>query len=259
MRARAERGEPGEKLLVRELEERCVHLGRAVRELVEELEQPRPQLPAQEEADPLLHVGADVLLERLERRDAARRVGVVLVEVAAHELRDHEAAVEVAAVGRARRVADRAPRAPVARHVLARGVGVVEDRDDAVLDVVVASGAVVGPAEGAEGPGVGGLVKALLVRLEAGRRVIVEPRGGDVAVLGALAVALDRESAQRGVEVVRRPDDERLVAVGVQLHPRSHPAPGRRKEETPRPTLAPSFVLSQRAAPRVLRSVRSRG
>ena len=115
------------------------------------------------------------LLELLQRLDAASAAGKCCVEVAAHELRDHEAAVEVAAVARARRVADRAPRAPVARQRLARRGGAVEDRDDPVLDRGRRADAVIGPAEGAERPLVGGLVGALLVAADARRGEVVEP------------------------------------------------------------------------------------
>ena len=237
MRARPERGERVRKLRVPELEERGVQVAVAEPDLVEQREQPRPQVARQEDAEAVLDTRG-VGLE-LPERLRARQPLVVLVEVAAHELGDHESAVEERLVTRAPRCADLDEPAPPAR-AGARG-GRLEHGHDAIGDDVAGADLVVRPREAPERPLDGSLVPPDAARRPERRRVVVEPLAGLGRRAGTAKPPLDREPLTTVVDDVRGPEQQRVVAARIRDEPRPHlsrPYSRRRARPSRRPAAA---------------------
>src|SRR5262249_62430816 len=92
------------------------------------------------------------------------------------ELRDHETAVEDRLVLHVRRWSERDPAAPLAGEACGGRRRSREERNDAVANPVAAVDGVVSPGERPERPLARGRALAVLGRLDAGRRVVVEAR-----------------------------------------------------------------------------------
>ena len=210
----------GNELGVGELEQRREHIHLPLRRVVEQPEELGPDLAREEPAERVLRVCVQARLERLQGL-LARHPCEVLVQVAAHELRHHETAVEEGPERIPRGGPDPLRAAPGRGQVLTHRGSSSQHRDDSVAHHVAGVHRVVGPREAPERPALTRLHPRRLMGQGAGRREVRQPLRVAVSSSGTES-ALNREPQARRIDPIHRPQQHRVVAVAIHHQLRPH-------------------------------------